>query len=50
MILNQLPSFFGGCCQTERVNGFFIITHSVNVFQSREHFRGALRQRRQSDF
>jgi hypothetical protein len=47
MILDQLPSFFGGCGQTKRVDGFFAVTHAADVFQSRQHFRGALRQGRQ---
>jgi hypothetical protein len=48
MILNQLPSFFGGCGQTKRMNGFFIVAHSADVFQPRQHPGGPLRQRGQS--
>jgi hypothetical protein len=40
-----LPSFFGGCGQAKRVDGFFIIAHAAHAFQARQHFRGALRQR-----
>jgi hypothetical protein len=47
MILNQLPSFFGGGGQTKRVDGFFAVAHAADMFQSRQHFRGAFRQRRQ---
>jgi hypothetical protein len=47
MILDQLPSFFGGCGQAEGMNGFFAVAHAANVLQSRQHFRGALGQWRQ---
>jgi hypothetical protein len=48
MILNQFPSFFGGCGQTKRMDRFFVIAQSTDVLQPREHFRGALGQRGQS--
>ena len=50
MILDQLPSFFGGCGQTQRMNRFFVVAHYADMLEARQHPGGSLRQRGQSGF
>lgn len=47
MIPDQVPSFFRGGGQAERRQGFFLVTNAADMLESRQHFRGAFRQRRQ---
>ena len=47
MIVCKFPSFFRSCGQAERVDGFLVVAHAADALEPRQHFDGALRQRRQ---